>query len=126
MIKLSKGGAYLINGTEVIEDSQIAAQEVAAKTGKNVTKEEAAKNTIAYGILENHNTSGNMDKLQIKFDKLTSHDITFFFFVIVSIGVCPTTCRNCRDLYIFTSVYCGLSQIGDPSYHIFIFPKLLM
>ena len=38
MIKLSKGGAYLINGTEVIEDSQTAAQEVAAKTGKNVTK----------------------------------------------------------------------------------------
>ena len=77
MIKLSKGGAYLINGTEVIEDSQTAAQEVAAKTGKNVTKEEAAKNTIAYGILDKHNTSGNMDKLKIKFDKMTSHDITF-------------------------------------------------
>ena len=60
MIKLSKCGAYLINGTEVIEDSQTAAQEVAAKTGKNVTKEEAAKNTIAYGILDNHITGSIM------------------------------------------------------------------
>ena len=42
-----------------------------------VSREEAAKNTMAYGILEAHNTSGNMKKLQIKFDKLTSHDITF-------------------------------------------------
>ena len=40
-------------------------------------KKEAAKETIAYGILADHNTSGNMEKLKIKFDKLTSHDITF-------------------------------------------------
>ena len=39
--------------------------------------EKAAENTIAYGILKEHNTSENMDQLQIKFDKLTSHDITF-------------------------------------------------
>ena len=122
MIKLSNGGAYLINGTEVIEDGN--EELLKSKLGsKYLSKEEAGKNTIAYGILKDHNTSGSMDKLQIKFDKLTSHDITFFFFVIVSIGVCPTTCRNCCDLYIFTSVYCGLSQIGDPSYHIFISPR---
>ena len=127
MITLSKGGAYLIGGTEVVETGAGSEELLKNKLGdKYLTKEDAAKNTMAYGILNEHNTSGNMDKLQIKFDKLTSHDITFFFFVIVSIGVCPTTCRNCRDLYIFTSVYCGLSQIGDPSYHIFIFPKLLM
>ena len=45
--------------------------------GAHLQKEEAAKNTIAYGILADHNTSGNMEKLQVKFDKLTSHDITF-------------------------------------------------
>ncbi len=77
MIQLLKGGAYLVNGVEIIEDSHEAATSIAAKTGKNVTKQEAAQNTIAYGILQAHNTSGNMDKLKIRFDKLTSHDITF-------------------------------------------------
>ena len=61
MVKLSKGGAYLINGTEIIEDSQTALAQVAAKTGSNITSEVAAKNTIAYGILKSHNTSDNMD-----------------------------------------------------------------
>lgn len=42
-----------------------------------MNKEEASKETISYGILKSHNTSGNMDSLKIKFDKLTSHDITF-------------------------------------------------
>ena len=123
MIKLFDNGAYLLNGTELVEDNVDANAILTQKLGTAPSKEEAAKNTMAYGILNEHNTSGNMDKLQIKFDKLTSHDITFFFFVIVSIGVCPTTCRNCCNLYIFTSVYCGLSQIGDPSYHIFISPR---
>ncbi len=77
MVTLANGGAYLVNGAEIILDGPEAQAALFAKTGKNVTKEEAAKNTIAYGILENHNTSGNMDKLKIKFDKLTSHDITF-------------------------------------------------
>lgn len=77
MVTLLEGGAYLVNGTQIIPDNQDAAARIAAETGKQVTKEEAAKETIAYGILESHNTSGNMDNLKIKFDKLTSHDITF-------------------------------------------------
>ncbi|MBO4749747.1 MAG: hydratase, partial [Lachnospiraceae bacterium] len=77
MIELLQGGAYLIGGTEVIKDDADAAAAIKAKTGKEISKAEAAKNTIAYGILESHNTSGNMDKLKIRFDKLTSHDITF-------------------------------------------------
>ena len=109
MIKLSNGGAYLINGTEVIEDSQTAAQEVAAKTGKNVTKEEAAKNTIAYGILENHNTSGNMDKLKIKFDKMTSHDITF-------VGIIQTARASGLEKfpipYVLTNCHNSLCAVG--------------
>ena len=67
-MKLYENGVYLVNGTEIIEEGQASLP---------VSKEEAAKNTIAYGILKEHNTSGNMEKLQIKFDKLTSHDITF-------------------------------------------------
>ena len=77
MIELTQGGAYLLNGTEIVPDSADAAAQIKNKTGRDVSKSEAAKNTIAYGILESHNTSGNMDKLKIKFDKLTSHDITF-------------------------------------------------
>ena len=77
MIKLTEGGAYLVRGTEIIPDDADAGLQIREKTGREVSKEEAAKNTIAYGILEAHNTSGSMDKLKIKFDKLTSHDITF-------------------------------------------------
>ena len=77
MIELLEGGAYLVNGTEIIPDGEDAAAEVKSKTGKEISKAEATKNTMAYGILQEHNTSGNMEKLKIKFDKLTSHDITF-------------------------------------------------
>ena len=73
MLKLYDGGAYMVNGTELITDEA----EVKAKTGRGVSKEEARTQTMAYGILEAHNISGNMERLQIKFDKLTSHDITF-------------------------------------------------
>ena len=70
MIQLADGGAFLLHGTELVTDpAQIKAL--------GLNQEQARKNTIAYNILKNHNTSGNMEKLKIKFDKLTSHDITF-------------------------------------------------
>ena len=75
MIQLAQGGAQLVNGTDIVADTPEAAREIQAKTGITISKEEAAKNTMAYGILREHNTSGNMDKLKIRFDKLTSHDI---------------------------------------------------
>lgn len=77
MIELYKGGVYVLNGTEIIEDSPGASAILAGKMAEVPSKEEAKKQTIAYGILKEHNTSGNMEKLQIRFDKLTSHDITF-------------------------------------------------
>ncbi|MDO5293152.1 MAG: hydratase [bacterium] len=77
MIKLFEKGAFLINGTELVEETNDVNQVLASKLGNPVSKEEAKKNTMAYSILEAHNTSGNMDSLKIKFDKLTSHDITF-------------------------------------------------
>ncbi len=77
MIELYDGGVYLLNGTELVADNGEAVAAIEAKTGRKVDKKEAAKETIAYGILADHNTSGNMEKLKIKFDKLTSHDITF-------------------------------------------------
>lgn len=77
MVQLLETGVYLVNGTELIADGAEATAAIKAKTGREVDKAEASKETIAYGILKEHNTSGNMDKLKIKFDKLTSHDITF-------------------------------------------------
>ena len=77
MITLSKGGAYLVKGMEIIPEDAESAARIKSKTGQEVSKKEAAKHTMAYGILAEHNTSGNMEKLKIKFDKLTSHDITF-------------------------------------------------
>ena len=78
MIELLKTGAYLLEGSRIVEDTDQGRAELAADPGFRIpSKEEAAKQTIAYGILEAHNTSDDMDKLKIRFDKLTSHDITY-------------------------------------------------
>ncbi len=76
MITLYDTGAWLLNGSELVKaDSE--GEHTLKNKGIHITKDEAAKNTMAYDILEKHNTSGNMEQLKIKFDKLTSHDITF-------------------------------------------------
>ena len=77
MIELLNTGAYLVNGTDIIPDTEEGRAELKARTGSVPCPADAAKETIAYGILKDHNVSGNMENLQIKFDKLTSHDITF-------------------------------------------------
>lgn len=76
MIKLYDTGAYLLNGTELIADADGAEQELAAR-GISADRETSARNTMAYSILEQHNTSDDMGHLKLKFDKMTSHDITF-------------------------------------------------
>ena len=62
-MKLYEQGVYLLRGTELVANGPQAQDEIRQKTGQEVTKEEAAKQTMAYGILESHNTSGNMEKL---------------------------------------------------------------
>ena len=83
MIKLYDTGAYLVNGTELVEDSGDAKLILRNMLGKEtLNREEAAKNTIAYHILKDHNTSGNMEKLKIKFDKVSAFlflPVTLFF-----------------------------------------------
>ena len=75
----------------------------------NVTKEEAAKNTIAYGILEAHNTSGNMDSLKIKFDCMASHDITY-------VGIIQTARASGMEKfpipYVLTNCHNSLCAVG--------------
>ena len=109
MIQLSKGGAYLVNGRTIVEDSPQALEEVKSLTGKSIAKEEAAKQSIAYGILAQHNTSGNMDKLKIRFDKLTSHDITF-------VGIIQTARASGLEKfpmpYVLTNCHNSLCAVG--------------
>lgn len=75
MVKLFEKGAYLLHGTTLIPEED--AGQVAALTGKEVNAEDAKKGTMAWSILEAHNTSGDMKNLKIRFDAMTSHDITF-------------------------------------------------
>lgn len=78
MIKLYDGnGVYLINGKEVVPDDNDAAAIIKSLVNKEVSKQDAVKNTIAYPILESHNTSGDMEKLKLRFDCMASHDITY-------------------------------------------------
>ena len=99
-MKLYDGGVYLVNGREIIPEAQ---------ANFPIVKEEAAKNTIAYSILEAHNTSGNMEKLQIKFDKLTSHDITF-------VGIIQTARASGLEKfpvpYVLTNCHNSLCAVG--------------
>ncbi len=98
-MKLYENGVFLVNGNRLTEDAASVA----------ITKEEAAKNTIAYGILKEHNTSGSMDKLQIKFDKLTSHDITF-------VGIIQTARASGLEKfpipYVLTNCHNSLCAVG--------------
>ena len=102
MIQLLEGGTYLVNGTELVEPAKAAAQGLPAP-------EEAAKQTMAYNILKDHNTSGNMEKLQIKFDKLTSHDITF-------VGIIQTARASGLEKfpvpYVLTNCHNSLCAVG--------------
>ena len=108
-MKLHENGVYLLNGREIIEDNQEAAACLAAKTGKTVTATEAATGTMAYRILKAHNTSGNMEQLQIKFDKLTSHDITF-------VGIIQTARASGLEKfpvpYVLTNCHNSLCAVG--------------
>ena len=99
-MKLYDGGVYLVNGYDIVEEG---------KMEQPVSREDAAKNTMAYGILESHNTSGNMQKLQIKFDKLTSHDITF-------VGIIQTARASGLEKfpipYVLTNCHNSLCAVG--------------
>ena len=101
MIKLYENGVYLLNGTEIVEDT--------GNVQVPLTKEEAAQNTMAYGILKAHNTSENMERLQIRFDKLTSHDITF-------VGIIQTARASGLEKfpmpYVLTNCHNSLCAVG--------------
>ena len=107
MIKLFDKGAYLLNGTELVPEEQ--AGTLKSRLGREVTAEEAKKGTIAYGILKEHNKSANMEQLNIKFDALTSHDITY-------VGIIQTARASGMDHfpmpYILTCCHNSLCAVG--------------
>ena len=109
MIKLYDNGVYLLNGTDIVEDNSQAEAQIQAKCGEVPSKEQASEGTIAYSILKAHNTSGGMDNLQIKFDKLTSHDITF-------VGIIQTARASGLDKfpvpYVLTNCHNSLCAVG--------------
>lgn len=108
-MKLYDSGVYLVNGKELIADGSNASVCIKNRIGRTITKEQAAENTIAYGILKAHNVSGNMKKLQIKFDKLTSHDITF-------VGIIQTARASGLERfpipYVLTNCHNSLCAVG--------------
>ena len=109
MVTMLNGGAYVLNGAEMIADDKDAAARLHEKLAHVPSKEEAKQGTIAYGILKNHNVSGNMEKLQIKFDKLTSHDITF-------VGIIQTARASGMERfpvpYVLTNCHNSLCAVG--------------
>ncbi len=110
MIELLKQGAYLVHGTEIVEDTPEGIKKLQEMKGSHVPdREEAARGTIAYGILKEHNTSGQMDKLKIRFDKLTSHDITY-------VGIIQTARASGLEKfpmpYVLTNCHNSLCAVG--------------
>ena len=107
MIKLYETGAYYADGKLIPDDGHAA--EALAAMGRAVPKEEARKRTIAYSILEAHNTSGNMDDLKIKFDAMASHDITY-------VGIVQTARASGLEKfplpYVLTNCHNSLCAVG--------------
>ncbi|MDO4407961.1 MAG: hydratase [Eubacteriales bacterium] len=107
MIKLYDGGIYLVNGTEIVPEAE--AEKVTQLTGKKPCLEEASKGTIAYSIMKSHNISGNMDHLQIRFDSMASHDITF-------VGIVQTARASGMEKfplpYVLTNCHNSLCAVG--------------
>ncbi len=109
MIQLMGSGAYLVHGEHLIADDYEAQAKLKSLTGKSAIKEEASRNTIAYRILKDHNTSDDMKNLRIKFDELASHDITF-------VGIIQTARASGLEKfpipYVLTNCHNSLCAVG--------------
>ncbi len=107
MIKLFEKGAYLINRTEIIPEEECATLE--SVYGKKTSKEEAEKGTMAYGIMKAHNQGDDMDHMNLKFDSLTSHDITY-------VGIIQTARASGMTKfpipYVLTNCHNSLCAVG--------------
>lgn len=100
MVKLYDSGVYLLNGKTLVREKDAEL---------SLNKEEAKKGTIAYGILQAHNTSGDPENLKIKFDAITSHDLTY-------VGIIQTARASGLDKfplpYVLTCCHNSLCAVG--------------
>ena len=107
MVSLYDGGVYLVNGKEIVPEAEAA--KVKALTGREADRENDRKGTMAYSIMEQHNTSGNMENLKIKFDSMTRHDITF-------VGIVQTAKASGMEKfpipYVLTNCHNSLCAVG--------------
>lgn len=107
MVKLYEGGAYLVNGRELVAEQEEG--KVVQLTGRAVSREDARKETIAYSILEAHNSSGTMENLKVRFDSMASHDITF-------VGIIQTAIASGMERfpipYVLTNCHNSLCAVG--------------
>ena len=107
MISLYEGGVYLVRGTELIPEKE--KDRVKLLTGQEADKEAARKETIAYSILQSHNTSGDMEHLKLRFDSMASHDITF-------VGIVQTARASGMEQfpipYVLTNCHNTLCAVG--------------
>ena len=105
MIRLYENGIYLLNGTEIAE-SQAEAED---RTGKQISQTEARKGTISYGILQKHNTSGDTERLKLRFDSMASHDLTY-------VGIIQTARASGMEKfplpYVLTCCHNSLCAVG--------------
>ena len=111
MVTLWKNGAWLLNGELVADDADAAGRlnRLGVTASLSQAREAGRKQTMAYGILNGHNTSGQDQNLQIKFDKLTSHDITF-------VGIIQTARASGLERfpmpYVLTNCHNSLCAVG--------------
>ena len=108
MIKCSTGGAYYARGEWVPADGEASAA-LAAKGFDAAAIENAKTGTMAYSILQAHNTSGDAENLKIKFDAMASHDITF-------VGIIQTARASGLEKfpipYVLTNCHNSLCAVG--------------
>ncbi|MCL2800950.1 MAG: hydratase [Treponema sp.] len=108
MINLFNTGAYLVNGKDIIADDADVSAKLAQK-GVTVSKEQAKTGTISYGILAAHNKGTDMRNLTLRFDSLTSHDITY-------VGIIQTARASGMDKfpmpYVLTNCHNSLCAVG--------------
>ncbi len=109
MVSTLDKGCYIIDGKTIVPDEGDVRERLGSMGISESERESAKQNTIAYGILKSHNTSGNMDKLCIKFDKLTSHDITY-------VGIIQTARASGLEKfpipYVLTNCHNSLCAVG--------------
>ncbi len=108
MINIFENGAYVFNGKDVVREEEIRKLHT-HYVAELPDKEKARENTLSYNILKAHNTSDSMEKLKIKFDKLTSHDITF-------VGIIQTARASGLEKfpvpYVLTNCHNSLCAVG--------------